>query len=142
MGSNPSFDPTSINDESVWRRLSEQAEDFTTQPLSPLVNRALGTLVTGGPAFYYRPGSTFKIFTAAVAVDLGITGENFTCRGEGFTPEGSGRAIRDFGGEVHGTIGLHDAFRVSCNQYFAQLGLKIGKDRLANYAKRLRFAVS
>ena len=74
MASYPSFEPGSIKDESVWRRLSEQAEDYTTQPLSPLVNRTLGTLVTGGAAFYYRPGSTFKIFVAAAAIDLGITG--------------------------------------------------------------------
>src|SRR5262249_41430082 len=73
------------------------------------------------------------------AIDLGITQEKFTCRGEGFTPPGSSRAISDFGGEVHGTIGLADAFKYSCNQYFAQLGLKIGKERLANYARRLRF---
>jgi cell division protein FtsI/penicillin-binding protein 2 len=142
MASSPSFEPTAIGNEDTWRRLTEQAEDFTTQPLSPLVNRALGTLVTGGAAFYYRPGSTFKTFVAAAALDLGITNERFTCREEGFTPAGSNRAISDFGGEVHGTIGLHDAFRVSCNQYFAQLGLKIGKERMANYAKRLHFAVS
>jgi penicillin-binding protein A len=142
MASSPSFEPTAIRDEDTWRRLTEQAEDFTTQPLSPLVNRALGTLVTGGAAFYYRPGSTFKTFIAAAAVDLGVTGEHFTCTGEGFTPEGANRSIRDFGGEVHGTLGLDDAFRVSCNQYFAQLGLKIGKERLSSYAKRLHFAVS
>lgn len=142
MASTPSFEPSAITDESTWRRLSEQAEDFVTQPLSPLVNRALGTLVTGGAAFYYRPGSTFKTFVAAAAIDLGITSERFTCRGEGFTPDGSNRSIKDFSGEVHGTIGLQDAFRLSCNQYFAQLGLKIGKERLANYARRLRFAIS
>jgi len=142
MASTPSFEPSTITDESTWRRLSEQAEDFVTQPLSPLVNRALGTLVTGGAAFYYRPGSTFKTFVAAAAIDLGITDERFTCRGEGFTPDGSNRSIKDFSGEVHGTIGLQDAFRHSCNQYFAQLGLKIGKERLANYARRLRFAIS
>lgn len=142
MASYPSFDPATIKDENNWRRLSEQAEDFTTQPLSPLVNRALGTLVTGGGAFYYRPGSTFKAFVAAAAIDLGITTERFSCRAEGYTPEGSKRPIRDYGGEVHGSIGLPDAFRLSCNQYFAQLGLKIGKERLANYARRLRFTVS
>jgi cell division protein FtsI/penicillin-binding protein 2 len=142
MASYPSFDPTSIRDESTWRRLSEQAENGITQPLSPLVNRALGTLVTGGGAFYYRPGSTFKTFTAAAAIDLGITNERFTCRGEGFTAPGSSRPIRDYGGEVHGTIGLHDAFRLSCNQYFAQLGLKLGKERLASYARRMRMALS
>src|SRR5215471_56566 len=142
MASYPSFDPTSIRDESTWRRLSEQAENGITQPLSPLVNRALGTLVTGGGAFYYRPGSTFKTFTAAAALDLGVTNERFTCRREGFTPPGSSRPIRDYGGEVHGTIGLHDAFRLSCNQYFAQLGLKLGKERLASYARRFRMALS
>ena len=142
MASTPSFDPRAISDEDAWLRMSEQAEDFRTQPLSPLVNRALGTLVTGGSSFYYRPGSTFKVFTAAAAIDSGVTAERFTCRGEGFTPPGSNRAIRDFGGEVHGTLGLADAFRVSCNQYFSQLGLKLGKDRLSSYAARLRFATS
>jgi cell division protein FtsI/penicillin-binding protein 2 len=57
-------------------------------------------------------------------------------------PQGSNRPVRDFEGEVHGTIGLQEAFRVSCNQYFAQLGLKLGKERLANYASRLKFATS
>ena len=142
MASAPSFDPRALADEDTWTRMSEQVEDFRTQPLSPFVNRALSTLVTGGSSFYYRPGSTFKVFVAAAAIDTGFTAEHFTCRGEGFTPPGSGRPIRDFGGEVHGTIGLADAFRVSCNQYFAQLGLKLGKDRLASYAARLRFATS
>src|SRR2546423_1487273 len=135
MASVPSFDPHSINDASAWQKLSDQAENAPL--ISPLVNRALGTLVTGGAASYYAPGSTFKTFIASVAVDSGITQEHFTCTAEGFTPPGSGRAIRDFGGEVHGTLGLADAFKVSCNQYFAQLGLKLGKERLAHYAKRM-----
>jgi peptidoglycan glycosyltransferase len=140
MVSTPSFDPLAITNEETWRRLSEQADD--APELSPLVNRALGTLVTGGSAFYYRPGSTFKTFTAAVAIESGVTNERFTCRGEGFTPPGSNRAIRDFEGEVHGTLGFQDAFRLSCNQYFAQLGLKLGRERMANYARRLGFATS
>jgi penicillin-binding protein A len=140
MATAPSFDPRVINNESEWQKLNTQVEEAL--PLSPLVNRALGTLVTGGAAFYYRPGSTFKTFIAAVAIDSGITEERFTCKGEGFTPPGSGRAINDFANEVHGTIGLQEAFKVSCNQYFSQLGLRIGRDRLAIYAKRLHFAVS
>src|SRR4029079_14844628 len=65
MASSPSFDPRTVADDSAWRRLIQQAE--TAQDISPLVNRTLGTLVSGGPAFYYRPGSTFKTFTAAAA---------------------------------------------------------------------------
>src|SRR2546423_14378994 len=140
MASAPSFEPRSINDASTWQRLSDQAESAPL--ISPLVNRALGTLVTGGAASYYAPGSTFKTFIASVAVDSGITQEHFTCTAEGFTPPGSGRAIRDFGGEVHGTLGLADAFKVSCNQYFAQLGLKLGKERLASYAKRMMMQIA
>ncbi len=140
MASAPSFDPSAVNDTETWHKLSEQAEQAPL--ISPLVNRALGTLVTGGPAFYYRPGSTFKTFVAAVAIDSGVTNERFTCKAEGFTPQGSGRAIRDFAGEVHGTIGLQDAFTHSCNQYFAQLGLKLGRERLANYARRLNYSTS
>src|SRR5215471_8449939 len=140
MVSAPSFDPLSLTNEDTWRRLSQQADD--APELSPLVNRALGTLVTGGSAFYYRPGSTFKTFTAAVAIESGVTNERFTCRADGFTPPGSNRAIRDYEGEVHGTLGFQDAFRFSCNQYFAQLGLKLGRERMANYARRLGFATS
>ena len=140
MASSPSFDPRNVTDEGTWRRMSRQAEE--AQDLSPLVNRALGTLVSGGPAFYYRPGSTFKTFTAAAAIDAGVSRDVFTCRAEGFTPPGSGRPIRDYGGEVHGSIGIADAFRHSCNQYFAQLGLKVGRSRLADYATRLHFSVS
>jgi penicillin-binding protein A len=140
MATAPSFDPRIIYNQTEWQKLNDQVE--SALPLSPMVNRALGTIVTGGTAFYYRPGSTFKTFIAAVAIDSGVTEEKFTCKGEGFTPPGSGRAINDYAGEVHGTIGLQDAFKVSCNQYFSQLGLKVGRDRLTNYAKRLHFAVS
>ena len=140
MASTPSFEPRSVSDETTWRRMSDQAEQ--AQDISPFVNRALGTLVTGGSAFYYRPGSTFKVFTAAAAIDSGMTSERFTCRAEGFTPPASGRSIKDYGGEVHGSIGLADAFRHSCNQYFAQLGTKLGRARLGDYARRLHFAVS
>jgi cell division protein FtsI/penicillin-binding protein 2 len=39
---------------------------------------------------------------------------------------------------VHGNIGLLDAFRLSCNQYFAQLGIELGKERLAAYARKMQ----
>lgn len=140
MASAPSFDPAVLRNAKEWQRLTAEAED--AQLISPLVNRALGTLVTGGAAFYYRPGSTFKTFVAAVAIDTGVTQEKFTCKADGFVATGVSRPIRDYGGEVHGTIGLADAFKHSCNQYFVQLGLRLGRERLANYAKRLGFATA
>jgi cell division protein FtsI/penicillin-binding protein 2 len=140
MASFPSFKPEAANDEATWRKLTDQAEDPLGQHFSPLVNRALGTLVTGGASFYYHPGSTFKVFVAAVAIDTGVTKEIFNCKAEGFTPPNANRAINDFANEVHGNIGLADAVRVSCNQYFAQLGLKLGKEKLAAYGSKMLFA--
>lgn len=140
IASAPSFDPLVVRDERRWLELSRLAEEALN--LSPLVNRALGKLVTGGPAFYYRPGSTFKAFVAAVAIDTGFTEETFLCRSEGFTARGVVRPIRDSEGSVHGRIGFEDAFRVSCNQYFAQLGIALGKERLGAYARRLGFITS
>ncbi|HWC77295.1 MAG TPA: penicillin-binding transpeptidase domain-containing protein [Blastocatellia bacterium] len=139
LASTPSFDPRAAADEKSWRNLIERADK--AQHISPLVNRSLGTMVGGGPSFYYRPGSTFKVFTAAVAIDSAMTGEIFTCRPGGFQPPASGRPIGDYAGSVHGSIGLADAFKHSCNQYFAQLALKIGRMRLADYARRLHFEV-
>lgn len=142
MASFPSFNPQDANDENKWRKLTDQAEDPLGQHFSPLVNRALGTLVTGGAAFYYHPGSTFKAFVAAVAIDAGITNKIFTCTEAGFRPPGASMAINDFDNHVHGSIGLVDAFRLSCNQYFAQLGLELGKERLAAYARKMQFAIA
>jgi peptidoglycan glycosyltransferase len=143
MASAPSFDPLIVNDEKKWTELTDQAD--SSPEISPLVNRALGNMITtGSPAFWYRPGSTFKTFIAAVAIDCGLAQEKFVCKSEGFVPPGFRNPIRDYGGEkeVHNLIGLEAAFKESCNQYFVQLGLKIGRDRLASYARKLHFAVS
>ncbi|HEV2708536.1 MAG TPA: penicillin-binding transpeptidase domain-containing protein, partial [Pyrinomonadaceae bacterium] len=40
-------------------------------------------------------------------------------------------------GEVHGTIGMDTAYEVSCNQYFAQLAVKLGADRMKQAAQLL-----
>jgi cell division protein FtsI/penicillin-binding protein 2 len=40
-------------------------------------------------------------------------------------------------GEVHGRIGIDTAYEVSCNQYFAQMGVKLGAERLKVAAQLL-----
>jgi cell division protein FtsI/penicillin-binding protein 2 len=143
MASYPSFDPTSIRG-----REHLEATERTSRKRGP---RNLLARSSIGHWAHWLPGAAHSTIVLVqrskrsrprAAIDLGITNERFTCRGEGFTPPGSSRSIRDYGGEVHGTIGLHDAFRLSCNQYFAQLGLKLGKERLASYARRMRMALS
>lgn len=132
MATWPTYDPTTIANAQQWETMVKERDNYPE--ISPLVNRALD--------FYYRPGSTFKVFTSAVAAAEGKTNEFFVCKPEGYTAPQSGRPIRDFEGGVHGRIGFDDALRVSCNQYFAQLGLALGRDTLAKHAKNFGLATS
>jgi cell division protein FtsI/penicillin-binding protein 2 len=59
--------------------------------------------------------------------------QKFNCTAAGFYAERGAKVIRDSGGtgEVHGNIGIDTALEVSCNQYFAQMAIKLGPERLA-----------
>ncbi|HYO62272.1 MAG TPA: penicillin-binding transpeptidase domain-containing protein [Pyrinomonadaceae bacterium] len=129
MYSNPAFSLKEAQDEETWIRLEANDRD------RPLVNRALGA--------YYIPGSTFKTVVMIAAFNAGMQGEEFMCTGAGFYAERGARPIWDAGGagEVHGRIGMGRAYEVSCNQYFAQLAIKLGPQRLGETAQRLGIGV-
>jgi len=63
----------------------------------------------------------------------------FTCSGSGYYAAQGANVIFDDGGpgEVHGKIGIDTAYEVSCNQYFAQMGVKLGPERLKRAAELL-----
>jgi penicillin-binding protein A len=125
MYSNPSYSLKQIQDEATWIKLDADKRD------SPLVNRALGT--------YYIPGSTFKTMMMIGAMVAGEQGSEFTCSGGGYVAQPGAKAIFDDGGagEVHGTIGMDTAYQVSCNQYFAQMAVKLGPERVRTAAELL-----
>jgi peptidoglycan glycosyltransferase len=94
----------------------------------------------------YPPGSTFKIVTAMAALnsDPALTRRTYQCRplGDGRcgnTIAGWNRAIKDdIGDHAHGTLSMERAIAVSCNAYFAQLGVRdVGSKALAETADRL-----
>lgn len=126
MATTPSFDPAIVNNDDEWRELNERS--VKAPELSPLTDRALKT--------YYLPGSTFKVLVAVAALEYGLGERRFNCSGGGFLAPRSGRPILDDSGGGHGSIGLDDALRVSCNQYFAQMGLELGQERLGDVARR------
>ncbi len=79
----------------------------------------------------YPPGSTFKLVTAMAALraDPNAAQRTFSCRRlsdgrAGTVIPGWRRPIRDdVGDRVHGTLKMGQAITVSCNAYFAQLGV-------------------
>lgn len=84
----------------------------------------------------YEPGSTFKIITAAVAleenlVQTDIQGD-FMCTGSYQVEDYNIRCWRD---EPHGSQSLRDALCNSCNPAFMQLGQRIGASTLYKYYK-------
>ena len=94
----------------------------------------------------YPPGSTFKLVTAMAALraDPGLKHRTYLCRTlpdgrAGNTIAGWNRAIKDdIGDHAHGTLDMERAIAVSCNAYFAQLGVHdVGSKALAETAARL-----
>lgn len=116
MTSLPSFDPMSIQDA-----------DLTGEPYW---NRATQSL--------YPPGSTFKIITAAAALDNLEAADSLTLNCDGALTV-LNQTIRDYGGASHGALALRKAFAVSCNNVFASLALTVGDDALRGKAEDFGF---
>lgn len=114
----PVYDPQNITD--TVRQSSQH----------PYWNRALQSLMP--------PGSTFKIITAAAALENLANPQNalFTCTG---ATQVMDRMVTDYGNAQHGEISLARAFRVSCNNVFAQTALIIGDSALRKTAERFGF---
>ena len=94
----------------------------------------------------YPPGSTFKLVTAMAALKLNpkATENTYKCTGLGDGRVGTiipgwRRPIRDdIGDHAHGTLNMANAITVSCNAYFAQLGVfAVGAQALHDTAAEL-----
>ena len=94
----------------------------------------------------YPPGSTFKLVTAIAALraDPELRRRKYLCHSLsdgrcGNTVRGWNREIKDdIGDHAHGTLDMERAIAVSCNAYFAQLGVyDVGSKALAETAGEL-----
>jgi cell division protein FtsI/penicillin-binding protein 2/cell division protein FtsW (lipid II flippase) len=94
----------------------------------------------------YPPGSTFKLVTAMAALrkDPSLEHRTYGCQRlpggrVGITIPGWRRAIKDdIGDRAHGSLDMERAIAVSCNAYFAQLGVyDVGSKPLAEMAAQL-----
>lgn len=119
MVSAPGYDPQEILASKYDYEL------FREDPERPEYNRALQGL--------YPPGSAFKIFTLAAALDLGRVSPDseFRCTGER-SVEGATITCP----EQHGTMETSRALEVSCNVAFSEMADLIGAADFRRYVKR------
>ncbi len=129
----PSFDPNglSTHDAAAAQDYYEQLE---TDPNQPLLNRPLVQTIP--------PGSTFKLVTAAAALEAGFE-PNSDVPGPALYPlPGSTRSLPNW---FRGPCGPNDrttltnALAVSCNTAFASLGNELGADALRSQAEKFGF---
>jgi peptidoglycan glycosyltransferase len=131
---NPSFNPNPLashNPARVRRAHAQLIED----PQKPLLSRANQEL--------FPPGSTFKIVTAAAALENGMRPDTSLPNPLTLKLPNSTAEIENFGG-AHclggaSRITLAQAFQVSCNVTFGGIGLELGAEKLVQQAERFGF---
>ena len=133
MYSNPSFNLSEAQSLDDYLKLEGNNRD------KPLLNRATRE--------FYTPGSTFKTFTMISAFRAGKQNSIFSSYPGGFIPSRGSRPIVDATQKLQpdGTVtgacdggcqekDIRFAYKVSSNQYFAQLAIELGRDRLRETA--------
>lgn len=115
------------------------AIDVQTSEILAVANTAgKGTLENLAFQGSYEPGSVIKVLTSLNAIDSGVDlGKLFPLNCGGFLVLNK-RQFFDWA--RHGNIpDLDEALATSCNVAYAQMGLKIGPQRLKSFMSRLGF---
>src|SRR5437867_10440501 len=113
MASVPSFDPNAFIPSikaKDWQALRKDEAD-------PLVNRAISAL---------PPGSTFKLITSLAGLRKNLTNAKFNCGCGVSYGEHFFQCWVNEKHYTHGTLGLADAIKVSCDSFFYQYGNAAG----------------
>ncbi|MEU0370143.1 penicillin-binding transpeptidase domain-containing protein [Streptomyces sp. NPDC006283] len=130
LASTPSYDPSSFagrlkDDEKAWVALGKD-------PDKPMLNRALRET--------YPPGSTFKVLTAAAALEHGAVDDinAATDTPEPYIlPNTTTPMINHANGCENAS--LNKALEVSCNSVFAKLGDTVTRDKMLETAEKFGF---
>ena len=127
MASSPTYDPNLV-EEDFDRVLRVRAD--CKRP-DALLNRATAGL--------YAPGSTFKVLTAAAAIDSGRFQPDSSFVDPGYC-EVYGKRVNNYDtSSPFGRLDLKTALKHSVNSVFCNIGKELGAKLLVDYAKRFGF---
>jgi peptidoglycan glycosyltransferase len=135
LASSPTYNPNSI--EKHFGQVTGQKTAACSYS-APLLDRATQGL--------YPPGSTFKVVTAAAALDSGAYQPDSTFEDPGYCIEYGQKVSNagnpEVGPETFGTVSLSVGLQHSINSVFCNIGKKIGAGKILDYAKRFGFYTS
>lgn len=133
LASYPSYDPSTIAgssdaDAQAWNKLQKK-----NNPDDPMLNRALREV--------YPPGSTFKVVTAAAALEHGLytDPDEKTNSPDPWVMEGTTTKLPNEGNIPCENATLRVALQYSCNTVFGKIGSDLGNDKMLETAKKFGF---
>lgn len=118
MVSTPTFNPNSLDND--WNNLIQNND-------GRLINRATLGL--------YRPGSVFKIISAASIIDNKLD-QTYEDTGSEIV---QGFEIKNYDDQVFGNLDLRNAFIYSVNTYFAKKSVDMGQEKLQATSEKFLF---
>jgi peptidoglycan glycosyltransferase len=128
--SSPSFDPNLLVGESA-----AAGDGLAGDPTLPLLNRVVDQILA--------PGSSFKVITAAAALESGLANPDTMYPDPlQLALPGSSAVIRNADRSTCGdgtTVSFAQAFRRSCNTVFGQIGMDVGANLLGDTAESFGF---
>ncbi|NYJ03618.1 peptidoglycan glycosyltransferase [Nocardioides thalensis] len=133
MVSLPSYDPNELATHD-FEAAGEAYRALEDDEREPLLNRAIQTRLF--------PGSTFKIVTAAAALDSGdYAVDDLVPSGATYQPNGVGNVIDNEGRTACDAekITFETAMAWSCNTAFARMAVELGEDALREQAEEFGF---
>ena len=133
MASYPSYDPNELATHD-FKKAAKAYQQLDDDPREPLVNRAIQTRLF--------PGSTFKLVTAAAAIESGkYHADDQVPAGVTYQAPGTTRTIGNDGRSQcsPSRISFATALDWSCNTTFAHLAVEVGPERMREQAEAFGF---
>lgn len=130
LASTPTYDPNLLADTDLTSA-RESWSDLLNAEDEPLKNR--------GTREVYPPGSTFKLVTAAAAIEDGMVPSSEVDSPDSLPLPGSNRSMGNSTNCGGTRITLEKALKVSCNTAFGNLGIQLGAEKLQAMAEAFGF---